>query len=63
MLGPRTEAPEPQQSLFSWAEFLAGEPAQPQGRNGKAKPWSLPLFEWGRGAEEEREKEPAGAGR
>ena len=54
---------EGQQALFSWAEFLAGEPAQPQGRNGKSKPSSLSLFEWALNSEQEREKEPAGAGR
>ena len=61
--GHREEAAEAQQSLFSWAEFLAGEPAEKQGRNGKPKPSSLSLFEWALNAEQEREKEPAGAGR
>ena len=41
-----------QQSLFSWAEFLAEEPARSQGRNGKPKPWSLSLFEWALNAEQ-----------
>ena len=54
---------EGQQSLFSWAEFLAEEQAQPQGRNGKSKPSSLSLFEWALNSEQEREKEPVGAGR
>ena len=44
-----------------WAEFLAEEPVQPRGRNGKPKPSSLDLFEWSLGIE--REKEPVGAGR
>ena len=44
--GPRDPA-EGQQSLFSWAEFLAEEPEQPQGRCSKPKPSSLSLFEWG----------------
>ena len=43
--GHREEPAEGQQSLFSRAGFLAGEPAQPQGRNGKPKPSSLSLFE------------------
>ena len=51
-----------QQSLFSWAEFLADEPAQPRGRNGKPKPAAASLFQWALDQEQEREKEPAGAG-
>ena len=35
--------------------------ARPLGR--RRRPSSLSLFEWARGAEEEREKEPVGAGR
>ena len=54
---------EGQQSLFSWAEFLAEEPARPQGRNGKAKPASTSLFEWALNSEQQREAEPVGAGR
>ena len=50
------EAPEPQQSLFSWAEFMA-EPVKPK-RNGKPQPASLSMFEWA--MEQEREKEPVG---
>ena len=61
--GHHDEAPEPPQSLFSWAEFMAGEPAQPQGRNGKPKPSSLSLSEWALNTEQEREKELVGAGR
>ena len=41
-----------QQSLFSWAEFLAEEPAQPQGQNGIPKLSSLSLFEWALSAEQ-----------
>ena len=59
--GHHEEPAEGQQSLFSWAEFLAEEPAHPQGRNGKAKPSSLSLFEWALTAEQERDKEPVGA--
>ena len=54
---------EGQQSLFSWAEFLAEEPVKPRGRNGKAKPAAASLFDWALEQEQEREKEPVGAGR
>ena len=54
---------EGQQSLFSWAEFLAEEPVKPRGRNGKAKPAAASLFDWALEKEQEREKEPVGAGR
>ena len=57
------EAPETQWSLFSWAEFMAEEPVEPQGRSRKAKPSSLSLFEWALASEREREEEPAGPGR
>ena len=60
--GHSDEVPEPQQSLFSWAEFMAGEPAQSQGRNGRAKPSSRSLFEWALRAEQEREEKVVGAG-
>ena len=39
------EALEPQQSLFSWAEFMAEEPVKPK-RNGKPQPATLSMFEW-----------------
>ena len=55
------EAAEPQQSLFSWAEFMAEEPDRPKRRNGKPQPASLSMFEWA--MEQEREAEPVGAGR
>ena len=54
--GHHEETSEGQQSLFSWA----GEPAQPQGRNGKPKPSSLSLFEWALSTEQERELSGAG---
>ena len=57
------EAPEPQQSLFSWAEFLAVEPAKPRGRRRKPQPATLSMFEWAMALEQQREKEPVGAGR
>ena len=60
--GNHGEPDEGQQSLFSWAEFLAEEPSQPQGRTGKAEPSSLYLFEWALTAEQEREKELVGVG-
>ncbi len=57
--GHHNEAPEPQQSLFSWAEFMAEEPVKPRGRKTQAP--SLSLFAWA--VEQEREEEPVGAGR
>ena len=57
--GHHDEAPDPQQSLFSWAEFMAEEPVKPRGR--KTQTPSLSLFEWA--VEMEREEEPVGAGR
>ena len=59
--GHHEEAPEPQQSLFSWAEFMADEPVKPKRRNGKPRPASLSMFEWA--MEQEREKETVGVGR
>ena len=59
--GHHEEAPEPQQSLFSWAEFMAEEAVKPKGRGGKTQAPSLSLFEWA--VEQEREEEPVGAGR
>ena len=47
---------ETQQSMFSWAEFLAEEPQKPARRNGKPQPASLSLFEWALSLEEEREE-------
>ena len=55
------EADEPQQTLFSWAEFMAEEPVKPKGRRRKPQPASLSMFEWA--MELEREAEPVGAGR
>ena len=53
------EAEDPQQSLFSWAEFMAEEPVKPKGRKSKPQPASLSMFEWAM----EQEKETVGAGR
>ena len=57
------EAPEPQQTLFSWAEFMAEEPVKPKGRSRKTQPAATSLFDWALSLEQEREKEPVGAGR
>ncbi len=59
--GHHDDAEEPQQSLFSWTEFMAEEPVRPKRRHGKPRPASLSMFEWA--MEQEREKEPVGAGR
>ena len=59
--GHHDDAPEPQQTLFSWAEFMAEEPVKPKGRGGKTQAPSLSLFEWA--VEQEQEREPVGAGR
>ena len=61
--GHHHEAPEPQQSLFSWAEFMAVEPVKPTGRRRKPQPATLSMFEWAMSMEQEREEEPVGAGR
>ena len=60
--GHHDEAPEPQQSLFSWAEFMAEEPVKPK-RNRKPQPATLSMFEWAMTQEQQREEEPVGAGR
>ena len=60
--GHYDEAPEPQQSLFSWAEFMAEEPVKPR-RNRKPQPATLSMFEWAMTLEEQRKEEPVGAGR
>ena len=60
--GHYDEAPEPQQSLFSWAEFMAEEPVKPKGRSRKAKPAPPSLFDWALTLEQEREEETVGAG-
>ena len=53
--GSHDEDPEPQQTLFSWAEFMADGPVRPQGRSRKPQPASLSMFEWALGMERERE--------
>ena len=54
--GHHDEAPEPQQSLFSWAEFMAETPAKPK-RNGKSQPVTMSMFEWALSLEEEKQAE------
>ena len=61
--GRHDEAPEPQRSLFSWAEFMAEEPVKPKGRGRKPQPAATSLFEWALEMEQEREEEPVGTGR
>ena len=61
--GHSDEAPEPQQTLFSWAEFMAEEPVKPKGHSRKAQPAILSMFEWALTVEQEREEELVGAGR
>ena len=61
--GHHDEAPEPQQSLFSWAEFMAEELVKPKGQGRKPQPAATSLFEWALEMEQEREEEPVGAGR
>ena len=57
--GNHEETPEPQQSLFSWAEFMSEEPAKGNGR----QPATLSMFEWAMSMEQEREEDPVGAER
>ena len=58
--GNRKGAEAPQQSLFSWAEFMA-EPVKPKRRRRKLQPATISMFEWA--MELEKEKETVGAGR
>ena len=54
---PRDDASEPQRSLFSWAEFLAGEPDEPERPRGRRRHEAptLSLFEWALDREQEGE--------
>ena len=61
--GHSDETPEPQRSLFSWAEFMAEEPVKPKGRGRKPQPAAASLFEWALTVEQEREEELVGAER
>ena len=53
--GHRDESPESQQTLFSWAEFMAEEPVKPKGRGRKPQPETASLFDWVLELEQERE--------
>ncbi len=55
---PEDDAPERQRTLFSWAEFMAGEPDEPTRQRRDEAP-TLSLFEWA--LEQEREGALAGA--
>ena len=44
--GHRANAPEPQQTQFSWAEFMSEEPVKANGRKQKPQPATTSLFEW-----------------
>ena len=55
------EAPEPQRTLFSWAEFMAEEPVKPKRRSRKPQPATISMFEWALTLEQETEAEPVGA--
>ena len=62
VIGNRDEPDEQKRSLFSWAEFLAGEPAEterPRGRRRHEAP-TLSLFEWALDREQEAELAAAG---
>ena len=61
--GHHDEAEEPQQSLFSWAEFMAEEPVKPKRSNGKPQPATMSMFEWAMELEREKQEETVGAGR
>ena len=56
----RNEASEPKQTLFSWAELMAGAPEPPKRQRQHEAP-TRSLFEWA--LEREREAELVGAGR
>ena len=57
--GHHHEAPAPQPSLFSWAEFTAAQLAEPKGRKRKPQPATASLFEWA--LDQEQTVEPASA--
>jgi len=61
--GHHDEAEEPQQSLFSWAEFMAEEPVKSKRRGRKTQPASMSMFEWAMELEQKKEAEMVGAGR
>ncbi len=57
----RDEVPEPQRTLFSWAEFMAEETPEPEPRRRRREAPTLSLFEWA--LEREQEGALAGAAR
>ena len=59
--GYHDDAREPQQSLFSWAEFMAEEPVKPKRRKSKPQPATLSMFEWAFSLEQERKAQLVGA--
>ena len=61
--GHHDEAPEPQQSLFSWAEFMAEEPVKPKGRGRKPQPQPRPcsIGRWKWSRKERRSRSARGA--
>ena len=61
--GHQEEAADPQRTLFSWAEFIAAEPARPKRRRRRPQPESASLFEWALTLEQERQAELVGAER
>ena len=54
----RDDAGEPRRTLFSWAEFMAGEQGEPKRRRRDEAPM-LSLFEWA--LEREREAKVVGS--
>ena len=58
--GHHDEDPEPQQSLFPWAEFMGEEPVKGNGKG--RQPPTLSMFEWAMSMEQEREEVPVVAG-
>ena len=57
--GHQDAGDEPQQSLFSWAEFMDEEPTRPKGRRRRPQPASMSIFEWAFEQERERKAEQA----
>ena len=57
----RNDAVEPQRTLFSWAEFMADEEAEPPRPRSRREAPTLSLFEWA--LEREQEGALAGAAR
>ncbi len=51
----------PQQTLFSWPDFIAEEPTMSKGWGRKPQPATATPFEWALTLEEQRELEPVGA--